>query len=69
MPSDQAAVPAVPTAFPREVMQRIDPSPEVQQQVASIIEARTKWQPQTDQVAKGDVPRHNSPPRRRCAKC
>ena len=55
MPSDQAAVPAVPTAFPREVMQRIDPSPEVQQQVASAIEACTKWRPQVVQVAKADA--------------
>ncbi len=54
MPPDQIAVPAVPPPHP--LMQRVDPSPDVQQQVASAIEACTKWQPRDVLVAKGDVP-------------
>ena len=54
MPPDQIAVPAVPPPYP--VMQRIDPSPDVQQKVASAIEACTGWQPRSVLVAKGDVP-------------
>jgi len=53
MPPDQIAVLAVPPPYP--VMQRIDPSLEVQQQVASAIEACTKWRPQVVQVAKADA--------------
>jgi len=37
-------------------MQRIDPSPDVQQQGASAIEACTKWQPRSVLAAKSDIP-------------
>jgi len=43
MPPDQITVSPPLSPFPR--LQRINPSPDVQQQVASAIEACTKWQP------------------------
>jgi len=43
MPPDQITASAPSLSFPR--LQRINPSPDVQQQVASTIEACTKWQP------------------------
>ena len=55
MPPDQAAVSAVPPPHPYPVMRRIDPSPEVQQQVASAIEVCTKWQSRLVQVAQADA--------------
>lgn len=59
MPPDQIAVPAVPPppSIPSQypVMRRIDPSPEVQQQVASAIEACAKWQPRLVQAAEADA--------------
>lgn len=55
MPPDQITVPALPPPYPYPVMRRIDPSPEVQQQVASAIEACTKWQPRMVQVAQADA--------------
>jgi len=55
MPPDQTAVPAGPPPYPYPVMQRIDPSPDVQQKVASAIEACTGWQPRSVLAAKGDV--------------
>ena len=57
MPPDQITMPAVPPSISSQypVMQRIDPSPEVQQQVASAIEACTKWQPRMVQVAQADA--------------
>ena len=57
MPPDQTTVPAIPSRppYPFPVMRRIDPSPEVQQQVASVIEACTKWQPQMVQVTQADA--------------
>ena len=56
MPPEQVTVsPSLPPVpFPR--LQRIDPSPEVQQQVASAIAACTKWQPQLVQVGKDGAP-------------
>jgi len=54
MPPDQITASAPPLPFPR--LQRINPSPDVQQQVASAIEACTKWQPQFVQVGKDDAP-------------
>lgn len=59
MPPDQIAVsavpppPSIPSHYP--VMRRIDPSPEVQQQVASAIEARAKWLPRLVQAAQADA--------------
>ena len=54
MPPDPVTVSAPPVPFPR--LQRIDPSPDLQQQVASAIEACTKWQPQVVQIGKNGVP-------------
>jgi len=56
MPPDQITVPAVLPPYPDLVMRRINPSPDVRQQVTSAIEACTKWQRQSVQAAKGDVP-------------
>ena len=56
MPPDRITPPVVPLPYPYPVVQRINPSPEVQQQVASAIEACTRWQPQTVLVGKGDAP-------------
>ncbi len=55
MPPDQITVPALPPPYPYPVMQRIDPSPEMQQQVASVIEACSRWQPRMVQVAQADA--------------
>ena len=55
MPPDQITVPAFPPPYPYPVMRRIDPSPEMQQQVASVIEACSKWQPRMVQVAQADA--------------
>ena len=55
MPPDQITVPALPPPYPYPVMRRIDPSPEVQQHVASAIEACTKWQPRMVQVTQADA--------------
>lgn len=55
MPPDQITVPALPPPYPYPVMRRIDPSPEMQQQVASALEACAKWQPRMVQVAQADA--------------
>lgn len=52
---DQITVPAGPPPYPYPVMQRTDPSPDVQQQVASAIEACTKWQPRSVLASKDDA--------------
>jgi len=54
MPPDQITIAPPILPFPR--LQRINPSPDVQQQVASAIEACTKWQPQVVQVGKDNAP-------------
>lgn len=54
MPPDQITVAPPILPFPR--LQRINPSPDVQQQMASAIEACTKWQPQVVQVGKDGAP-------------
>ena len=54
MPPEQITVSPPPPSFPR--LQRIDPSPDLQQQVASAIEACSKWQPQIVQVGKDGAP-------------
>ena len=54
MPPDPVTVSAPPVPFRR--LQRINPPPDLQQQVASAIEACTKWQPQIVQVGKDDAP-------------
>lgn len=54
MPPNQITVPVPPVPFPR--LQQIDPSPDLQQQVTSAIEACTKWQPQIVQVGKDGAP-------------
>ena len=48
-------MPAIPPPSPYPAMQRVDPSPDVQQRVASAIKACTEWQPQAVQAAKGDA--------------
>ena len=55
MPPDRTTMPAIPPPSPYPVMQRVDPSPDVQQRVASAINACTEWQPQAVQHAKGDA--------------
>ena len=56
MPPDQTTVPALSPGSPYPVMQRINPSPDVQQQVASAIQACTKWQPQAVLIGTADAP-------------
>lgn len=55
MPPDRTTMPAIPPPSPYPAMQRVDPSPDVQQRVASAIEACTRWQAQAVQAAKGDA--------------
>lgn len=55
MPLEQtpngAAPPSLP--LPPQIMQRINPSPELQQQVAAAIQACTTWQPVVVETVKG----------------
>ncbi len=48
MPLEQTTDGAVPRSLPPppQIMHRINPSPELQQQVADAIQACTKWQPE-----------------------
>lgn len=51
----QTTIPPLPPLYPYPVMRRIDPSPEVQLQVASAIKACTRWQPRMVQAAQVDA--------------
>ncbi len=55
MPHDWASATEVPPAasIPLEAMRRINPSSDVQQQVAATIEACTQWLPERVDVAIG----------------